>query len=95
GKIDFHNEYRAEIAAKTDQSYSVKLMPLRDGVGFRDALLTIDSKDLRLKRFEITDLYGQTTAVILKNPKINTGIADAQFRYEPQEGVEVIESPVM
>ncbi|MCZ7582537.1 MAG: outer-membrane lipoprotein carrier protein LolA [Deltaproteobacteria bacterium] len=73
--------------------YRVKIEPVKDGSGFENAVLHIDREELTILRFELTDLMGNRTLVILKNTKMNPGLSASLFSYTPGPDVEVIKGP--
>jgi outer membrane lipoprotein carrier protein len=94
GKIDFKKEYNASLLDDQGETHRIQLKPKKSGTGFDNAILLIEKSSMRIVRFEMTDLYGNKTTVILKDPKMNQGLKDGFFKYEDKPGVEVIKPAV-
>lgn len=56
--------------------------------------LTIDSTSYDIVGAEITDPLGNVTRLRFSDLRRNTGLDDAQFRFEVPNGVDVIEAPI-
>lgn len=56
-------------------------------------LLFVDNADHHVARIDQYDLHGNVTELYFKNVRVNQGLPDSFFQFEPPKGVEVIDQP--
>jgi len=66
------------------------LKPKRPEAGIVRMLLEVTTKGYTVEKTTLFDAYGNTTAITLTHLKLNTGLDDAQFRFTPPPGVNVV-----
>jgi outer membrane lipoprotein carrier protein len=66
------------------------LKPKRPEAGIARMLLEVNTKGYTVEKTTLFDAYGNTTAIVLSNLKLNTGLDDQQFWFVPPAGVTVV-----
>jgi outer membrane lipoprotein-sorting protein len=66
------------------------LKPKRPEAGIARMLLEINPTGYTVEKTTLFDMSGNTTTIALTNLKLNTGLADVQFRFAPPAGVRVV-----
>jgi outer membrane lipoprotein carrier protein len=69
----------------------VQLTPIRKDGGFED--IRIGFVGNRMRQLEMVDGFGQTTRVMLSDPRENIALDSARFRFTPPKGVDVVGEP--
>ncbi len=74
--------------------YILELTPKdREKPSLRKILLFVDKATFQVVRVDQYDLYGNVTELYFKESKVNQGLADTLFHFEPPRGVAVIDQP--
>ena len=93
--ISVPENYTADIVGKEEIGGSsttiLKLTPRSKKSGHLWMKVWVDEDEMLMKRVQIYDVSENTTTYELGGIKMNTGISDAQFRFDPPDGVEVID----
>jgi len=66
------------------------LKPKRPEAGIARMLLEVNPTGYTVEKTTLFDMSGNTTTIALTNLKLNTGLADVQFRFAPPAGVRVV-----
>jgi outer membrane lipoprotein carrier protein len=66
----------------------VHLKPRKKDGGFEDIRIGFDGG--RMRQLEMVDGFGQTTRVILSDPRENVAIEAGRFQFTPPKGVDVV-----
>ncbi|MDP8224195.1 MAG: outer membrane lipoprotein carrier protein LolA [Candidatus Lernaella stagnicola] len=94
GDIDLKHKYEAELLPEEDGRARIKLTPRRP-MGFAHLVLHIEPKTFYVRRVDTVDAYGNVTRISLSTPRFNVNLPESTFVYTPQEGVEIIDAPMM
>jgi len=70
---------------------SIKLEPRQSDPQIKGLILVVEVKTLLVKKFILTDHYGNTTEVSFSHIKINAPMGDELFAFSPPKGTAVIE----
>jgi outer membrane lipoprotein carrier protein len=66
----------------------VQLKPRKKDGGFEDIRIGFDGG--RMRQLEMVDGFGQTTRVILSEPRENVALEAGRFQFTPPKGVDVV-----
>ena len=69
----------------------LELLPRRGREEFDRVLLTVDPRELQIRRFTLIDALGDRMIFELHDLEENVDLADELFRFAPPAGVEIIE----
>lgn len=67
----------------------IRLVPKRE-LDFRQLLLEVDPATLQLARVSFVDSDGGRSDFVLTNVRENIALGDAQFRFDPPAGVQIV-----
>ncbi len=79
--------------AGPDDDYRVVLKPKEDGDTMKSLILTVDRKSCHIKRSELLDIYDNITVVTLTDFRVNLGLKNSMFEFQPPKGVEIVSPP--
>ncbi len=79
----------AELACGADE-VRLELLP-RVPAAYEKLRIVVEMASGQMRETEVTDLFGNVTSVRFENIRVNTEPGPEVFRFEPPEGVEVIE----
>ena len=93
--INYTDQYRPMAVSQADLDgtpcYELSLEPTKSGSRMAKMKVWIHKKKWHLLKVEQVDVNENVTTYILDEHKTNKKLDDALFRYEPSEGVEVID----
>ncbi len=69
----------------------LKLTPQDEQSMVSSVRLWVDDHDWTVRQVEVTDVNGKLTTYTVQQLKINTGIAESRFSFQPPEGAEVVD----
>jgi outer membrane lipoprotein carrier protein len=69
----------------------VELTPLDRAAGYRGAVVWVGRADGMMRRVEIVEETGQRRIVILRNPRVDTPVAERELRFTPPAGSRVVD----
>lgn len=69
----------------------LKLVPNNDQSLVRTMKLWVDNNTWLIKKVEIDDVNGKQTEYLVTEMKMNIGLQDSDFTYQPPEGTEVVD----
>ncbi len=79
-----------ERLGKADVSV-IKLTPLNDQGLVTSVRLWIDERDWMVRQAEIIDANGKQTTYSVQQSRINIGLPDSRFSFQPPEGTDVVD----
>jgi outer membrane lipoprotein carrier protein len=91
GDGDIRQWFTVSSAGKRDGLEWVKVIPKQGDADFREAQLAFDKSDLR--RMVLKDKLGQTVRLDFLKSERNPVVADADVKFTPPEGADVIGTP--
>ena len=96
GRGDLRRDFRRIETVKEAPARAgnliLRLAPKRES-GFRELLLEVEPRSLRIDRLTFVDDDGGRSDFIFSNIKENVAVSDAQFTFRPPAGVQVIDGP--
>ncbi len=93
-QLEYVIAFSKEPSFDRSSRYILELTPKnREKPSLLKILLFVDKANFQVVRVDQYDLYGNVTERHFKEIKVNQGLADALFRFEPPKGVEVIDQP--
>lgn len=90
GKTSWRDSFEVEHVENRDGMMVINLAPKRADTDFK--LVQIALRKDELVAMSLTDKLGQTTLLQFQQFKRNAKIADAQFKFTPPDGVDVIDN---
>ena len=93
GEGDMRRDFRIAAIACTPDTGELELVPRVDA-GYEKLRVVADLASGELRRTTIYDLLGNVTEVEFRDVRANQKPADSVFRFEPPDGVEVIDLDV-
>lgn len=69
----------------------VKLIPKDEQALVSSLRFWVDERDWMIRQMEIVDANGRQTTYVVQQAKLNIGIADARFSFQPPQGAEVVD----
>ncbi|HEX9006406.1 MAG TPA: outer membrane lipoprotein carrier protein LolA [Bacteroidota bacterium] len=75
---------------KTDV-VEVKLIPLGDQGLVSTVRLWVDEHDWMVRQVEIVDANGKQTTYTVQQSRVNIGLPDSRFSFQPPEGTDVVD----
>lgn len=90
GEAEIEREFRVVPQACSEVAADLTLWP-REPATYEKLGIRVDPRNGELRATEIVDLLGNVTKVVFGDVKTNVGAAAELFRFEPPEGVELIE----
>jgi outer membrane lipoprotein carrier protein len=90
GGAEIEQQFRVVPRACSEQQADLTLWP-REPATYEKLGIQVDPRNGDLQATEIVDLLGNVTRVAFHEVKTNIGAAPQLFRFEPPEGVELIE----
>jgi outer membrane lipoprotein-sorting protein len=92
---DFEVGFPDSGSRDAEGNYLMHLVPKSRESGVESILLTVDEGNFFVRKFEFSDVYGNTTTLVLNGIKINTNtnMPDDMFNFVPPPGVELYEVP--
>ncbi len=92
GMMNISKYFRAQKGAKSKKGLvSIRLEPRQYHPQIKTLVLEVNPETLLVKRFVLTDHYGNTTTVTFSDIKVNPPIDDGIFSFSPPEGTVIIE----
>jgi outer membrane lipoprotein carrier protein len=91
GEGDVRQWFTVSPAGKREGLDWVKVVPKQADADFREAQLAFDKADLR--RMVLKDKLGQTVRLDFLKSDRNPGVADAEVKFTPPAGADVIGTP--
>ncbi len=86
--------FSADPSFDRSSRYILELTPRhREKPSLLKILLFVDKTTFQVVRVDQYDLYGNVTELYFKESKVNQGLSDTLFRFEPPKGVAVIDQP--
>ena len=79
----------AELACGADEA-RLELLP-RVPAAYEKLRIVVELASGQMRETEVTDLFGNVTRIRFENIRVNTEPGPEVFRFEPPEGVDVIE----
>jgi len=79
----------AELACGADEA-RLELLP-RVPAAYEKLRIVVELASGQMRETEVTDLFGNVTSIRFENIRVNTEPGPEVFRFEPPEGVDVIE----
>ena len=92
GEGDILASFRVTSPDCAGQPVTLGLEP-HEPATYERLVAEVDPATGRVAATEVTDLFGSVTRVAFQNVRTNTDPDEALFRFEPPEGVRVIEAP--
>lgn len=93
--VNLPDRYTATVLGKDrlqNRSVTVlKLIPKERKSNFSWMKLWVDESDELMRQVQILDMSENLTTYVIDTLRINSGLADSQFEYQPPPGVEVID----
>jgi outer membrane lipoprotein carrier protein len=95
GKLseDFQIRFTKDAPRDARGNYLLTLTAKEAGSPIDRLDLTIDGNSYQISQVRFGDAYGNTTRIDFFDIRVNTGLSDALFRFQPPAGVEVIPVP--
>ena len=90
GEAEIEREFRIVSRACDEQEADLTLWP-REPATYEKLGIRVDPRNGDLRATEIVDLLGNVTKVVFEDVRTNLGASPELFRFEPPEGVEMIE----
>jgi outer membrane lipoprotein-sorting protein len=90
GEAEIEREFRVVSRACSEATADLTLWP-REPATYEKLGIRVDPRNGDLRATEIVDLLGNVTKVVFEDVKTNVGAESDLFRFEPPEGVELIE----
>ena len=91
-KLNRDFEITMEQGFEKIRSYVLGLIPKDKKSMIKKMKLDVDKNDFSFQKVTVEDSFSNWTSYELKNVKINSGISDSKFDFNPPDGVEVVES---
>ncbi len=88
---DYEVTLIADDNAASEHVSQLKLIPKSDTSRFKWVKLWIDRNDWLLKKAQLQDLADNITTYTISDIRLNKGLADSLFRFDPPHGTEVID----
>ncbi len=93
-QAEYAMAFSADPSFDRTTRYILELTPKeRKNPPLRKILLFVDKANFQVVRVDQYDLYGNVTELYFKESKVNQGLSDTLFRFDPPKGVEVIDQP--
>ena len=92
GAGDVRALFTVSLAGKRDGLDWVKVIPKQADADFREAQLAFTRGEL--KRMVLKDKLGQTVCLDFTSSERNAAVAEAEMKFTPPEGADVIGTPV-
>jgi outer membrane lipoprotein carrier protein len=96
GKGKLASEFEIHFADKpaygTARDYVLLLKPKQARAQLASLLFVVDPDDFHVRQSVLVDGQGNTNDMVFSDVKVNTGIADATFRWSPPADVRVIDT---
>ncbi len=93
--VNAEREYEVTLIAGDNAAEEhisqLKLIPNSDTSRFKWVKLWIDRNDWLLKKAQLQDLADNITTYTISNIRLNKGLPDSLFRFDPPRGTEVID----
>lgn len=95
GKLseDFQIRFTNDAPRNARGNYLLTLTAKEAGSPIDRLDLTIDGNSFQISEVRFGDAYGNTTRIEFSDLRINTGLSEALFRFQPPAGVEVVSIP--
>jgi outer membrane lipoprotein carrier protein len=90
GQGDMRRDFEVRAIACSEETAELELLPRADAT-YEKLRVVADRASGELRRTSVFDLVGNVTVVRFRNIRSNQRPADDLFRFEPPEGVEVID----
>lgn len=89
GQAPINKDFEIKDNGKDKGLNKLTLYPKEPSMQMVEGIIWVDPESGRITRAKITDFYGNSNELTLKNFKPNPGFSSGTFRFTPPKGIEV------